>query len=290
MGKIKHSKFRNTGFLFELLVRQLTSDILAGKESLAESVIKEFFSTKTELGKEYQLYNRLMKEKFTTDYRADKFIDVIIEARLKLDTQKLNRQKYNLIHTIKETFDIDKIFSYPIKNYKLLASIYKVFEGYASERSVTDTYQSRNTILENLISTNADITDAKDTLIESYKKESRDLRMLSQKFLIDKFNEKYNGLDKRQKRVLQEYIGNISDNSTLRVIVEREIPYIVGELTDMKNKIEDDVTRIKLKETTKQLKAINSQSNVKDKHLTAILIGHELVKELKSDLGERING
>jgi len=64
MKKIKHSKFKNTGFIFELLVRQITSEIMSANKSVAEKILKEHFNSKKELSKELKLYQYLINEKY----------------------------------------------------------------------------------------------------------------------------------------------------------------------------------------------------------------------------------
>ena len=127
--KVKHSKFKNTAILFEMLVKQITHEVLTNSnKGVSEAIIKEFFNAKRELAKELKLYNQLVKEKYTKIEEAKIFLNEIIEERKKLDENKLNREKYNLVKTIKESYELDKFLSSNLQNYKLLASIYKVFE------------------------------------------------------------------------------------------------------------------------------------------------------------------
>ena len=108
MKKIKHSKFKNTGFIFELLVRQITSEIMSANKSVAERILKEHFNSKKELSKELKLYQYLINEKYNSESKAEKFIDTILEARKRLDETKLTREKYNLIKEIKDTYNFTK--------------------------------------------------------------------------------------------------------------------------------------------------------------------------------------
>ena len=127
--KVKHSKFKNTAILFELLVKQITHEVLSNsKKNVSETIIKEFFNSKKELAKELKLYNQVVKEKYSKSDDAKLFLEQIIEERKKLDDRKLNKEKYNLIKAIKESYELPKFLSSNLQNYKLLASIYKVFE------------------------------------------------------------------------------------------------------------------------------------------------------------------
>lgn len=290
MAKIKHSKYKNSAFLFELLVRQITSDILADRKSLAKSILKDSFNIKAELGKEYKLYNLLLSEKYKTEYRADKFVDTIIDSRKKLNENKLKREKYNLIKEIKENFDIDVFFNYPVLKYKEMASVYALFEGHCNDKFMpADSFRYRTTIVENMLLDNkSSLILDNNKLLEIYKKESKDLRILSYNILVNKFNEKYKDLNDKQKNILKEYIQNLTDNKKLKSFIVKESKNIIKSIEHLKEAIDDNITNIKLSETINQLKKLEGkpENKIKENHITAVLIAHELVKELQSKAGE----
>lgn len=292
MAKLKHSKYRNTAFLFELLSRQITADIISNKKSIAERILKEHFSIKNQLGKEYKLYGMLLSEKYKSEYRADKFIDTILEARSRLNENQLRKEKYELIKKIKENFDITTFFGHPISNYKVLASVYTVFESYVNpEYSNADSFNSRVTLVENIMVTKTSKTkdDGSGAALKSLSKESADLRALSYKILVEKFNEKYSNLNESQKKILSAYISNLTDNKKLKEFLVKEIKTLVKKLIDLNEQVKDEITNIKLNETINQLKKIESHSvnKINDHHLTAVLMSHELIKELETKLGEQ---
>ena len=129
MRKVKHNKIRNTGLLYEFLLRQITLDVLKGdKSSGAVQMIKKRFNENTELGKELALYNILSTKKFKSDKRAEYFISEVVSNRHNLNNSLLKRERYNLIKELKETYDLQKFMSSKVKNYKLYASAYKLFE------------------------------------------------------------------------------------------------------------------------------------------------------------------
>lgn len=290
MAKIKHSKYKNSAFLFELLVRQITSDILADRTSLAKSILKDSFNIKAELGKEYKLYNLLLSEKYKTEYRADKFIDTIIDSRKKLNENKLKREKYNLIKEIKENFDIGVFFNYPVLKYKEMASVYALFESYCNDKFMpADSFRYRTTIVENMLLDSKSLLTIDDSkLLETYKKESKDLRILSYNILVNKFNEKYKDLNDKQKNILKEYIQNLTDNKKLKSFIVKESKNIIKSIEHLKETVGDNITNIKLSETINQLKRLEKkpENKIKENHITAVLIAHELVKELQSKAGE----
>jgi len=286
MKRVKHSKFKNTGILFELLVRQITLEVLNGDTTeKAKKIVSEFFSPKTELNKELRLYELLMKEKYNSESRAEKFIDTVNEAHNRIDQKQLQREKYNLIKKINESFDMDEFLSSPISNYRVLASIYKIFESKnLRDYDVKDVFNSKITLIESITSKPATLSSKKDNnqIVESYKKQDKDLRLLTYKILVETFNKKYSNLDENQKNLLREYINNLSNTTGFKSYVEREIPSIVSELKTLSKGIKDKVTKIKLAETVSVLAKTKIGKVVSDNHVSSLMMSYELIKELKS--------
>ena len=290
MKKIKHSKFKNTGFIFELLVRQITSEIMSADKSVAEKILKEYFNAKKELSKELKLYQYLINEKYNSESKADQFINTILEARKRLDEKKLTKEKYNLIKEIKETYNLDEFIKSPISNYKTLASIYKIFETVITDEQYdpTDIVSSRFTIAENIINTSIQNKDSKmkDAVLEEYRKQDEDLRAVSYKLLVESFNNKYKNLSKEQKGLLKEYINNINNTGKLNEYVSNEVSNLVQNLKEVGSKISDKVTKIKLAETISNIKKIKSVKKIKEQHLSALMMTYELLAELKNSLNK----
>ena len=290
MKKIKHSKFKNTGFIFELLVRQITSEIMSSDNSVAEKILKENFNSKKELSRELKLYQYLINEKYNSESKAEQFINTICEARKRLDENKLTKEKYNLIKQLKETYNIDEFIKSPVSNYKTLASIYKIFEVSSTEEQYdpTDIVSSRFTIAENIINTSIQNKDSKikNAVLEEYKRQDEDLRAISYKFLVENFNKKYKNLTSDQKGLLREYINNINNTGKLNAYVSEEISKLVGGLKEVGSKITDKVTKIKLAETISNIRKIKSAKRVKEEHLSAMMMTYELLGELKNGLNK----
>jgi hypothetical protein len=288
MKKIKHSKFKNTGFIFELLVRQITSEIMSASNSVAEKILKEHFNSKKELSKELKLYQYLINEKYNSESKAEQFINTILEARKKIDEKKLTKEKYILIKEIKETYNLDEFIKSPISNYKTLASIYKIFETVTSEESFdpTDIVSSRFTIAENIINSSIQNKDAKvkDAVLEEYRKQDDDLRAVSYKLLVESFNSKYKNLTEDQKGLLREYINNINNTGKLNQYVNEEVTKLVDSLKEVGSKINDKVTKIKLAETISNVRKIKSVKKIKEQHLSAMMMTYELLSELKESI------
>jgi len=288
MKKIKHSKFKNTGFIFELLVRQITAEIISSNKSIAETILKENFNGKKELSKELKLYQYLINEKYNSETKAEQFINTILEARKRLDEKKLTKEKYNLIKEIKGKYNIDEFVKSSVSNYKVLASIYKLFEVVISKEQYepTDIVSAKFTVAENIVNTSIANKEQKikDAILEEYKKQDEDLRAVSYKLLVESFNKKYKNLSVEQKDLLREYINNINNTGKLNEYVSKEISKLVENLKVSGTEISDKVTKIKLAETIVNIKKIKSVKKIKEEHLSAMMMTYELLNELKDKI------
>jgi hypothetical protein len=289
MSKQKHSKFRNTGILFELLTKQITADIIANKnESPAKNILFKYFSESKELGKEWQLYHFLLNEKAKSESHADTYINIALTKRTRINNKKLTEEKYNLIKEINDAYPIEDFLKSPIKNYKVHASIYKLFEDATNKKDkfdINEVVQSRNCINNYLCETTKETKQKdEDSLVNFYKQQNEDIRILSYKILVDSMNEKYKNLDDNQKNILREYINNISNTNDLNNIVLKEFDKIKVQLSEYKSKIDNEVVKIKINESIKQFDKIKIVKGVKDNHIMAILLGYELLKEVKAQI------
>ena len=278
MSKFKHSKLRNTGLLFEFLLRQVTVDVLnKKKESPALKIIKGKFNEHTELGKELALYNLILNKKFKSDKKADFFLSEVIRQREKLNNTNLRREKYNVIATIKETYDVNQLFSSKVPNYKVFASVYKLFEG-INEMGADEKTESYFIIIENVTT----LTHKKNKSYMPEEFKDKDLRILSYKTLLEKFNKKYTNLSDEQKHVLKEYISNISNTNNFSTFVETQIPKLKTKLAKKVKKVKDKVLRIKLKEAINCVDkfCLNESKQTNDNSVVQLLRYYELDKEL----------
>ena len=281
-SKTKHSKIRNSGLLFEFLLRQITLDVLDKKTSSnAVKMIKENFNENTELGKELSLYNVLLNTKFKDDKRAEFFINEVLQQRNKLNNSKLRRERYNLIKVIKENYDSTKLFSTKVKNYKLYATIYKLFEF--SQLSPEEKTESFFNIVEHI--TTKDTIKLSETIGGSPIPEDSDLRILTYRTLLEKFNAKYSKLNKNQKNLLREYINNVSNTNSLKETIQVIVSELKKDLTHYKKNLKDDVVKIKMNEAIKSIDKMcgieDNSSVVKDKFVLQTMRYLELLKELK---------
>ena len=285
---LKHSKFRNTGILFELCVRQITTDLLNNKDSKAIKILKKYF-TNTQLGEEYALYANIINGNKMSDVKSDALISTILEQHRTLDREKLEKIKYNLIKEIKANYDVNDFFKAKIENYKVHAAIYNLFEAQHTTR-VKDTetlVSNRITIREHLMRLGTQTKVSQDELVNELLKEDKEIRLMTYKILVKRFNDKYANMSERQKSVLKEYIYNITDTTKLKGYLNEELSYVKKELSNLQSSIKDPVMKIKIKEVSKLIVPIKENENIKDEMITGVLQYHELIEELKKHTNAR---
>ena len=279
--KAKHSKFKNAGILFELLTRQITADILAGRdESFTKNLMFKYFHESKELGKEVQLYNFILQQKSKDVSSGERLLNVVLQTRSKIDERELNKQKYNIIKEIKEKYNIDEFLKNKIPNYKLYASIYKLFEDQDKSEAkfeVSELLESREYIIENLTKEKKSDQESMDV----YGNQSAEVRLLAYKFLIENFNTKYNNLLPDQKKLLKEYITNVSNSSKFTKYVNEEYKRISGVLKDQVKNVTSEVVKIKINEVISQFSTKSCTGVIKENQLTSLLNAYELVEEIK---------
>ena len=279
MKKLKHSKYKNTGILFELLVRKLTSETLSSNKSVTIDIIKKYFGKNTELSKELHLYNSLIKEQFRSEALGLDYIRTIKASHNTLNQSVLKRQRYNLIKEISEKFVFDNMAKTHVTNYKVLASAYMIFE-YAETDNPKQLMECKSAIIANGLQ-GKKLVERKDPVIESFESQTKDIRLLTYKLIIDKFNEKYSGLDESQKQLLNKYIVNVNDTVALKDYIQSIIPKIKTQLSEHVKQITDKVTKIKVKKLSEMLCTVENMKTIKESHVLSLLRYFDLIRELK---------
>lgn len=275
---IKHSKFRNTGLLFELLVRQITSDTLEGKNSTAINILKKHF-VNTELGKEYKLYEQVTAYKNLSEAKAEMIINTLVETSTKLKRSEIRKQKYNLVKEIRDSYSVEKFFKAKVTNYKVFAALNNLIENQSSEKIAPETViNNKITILEHLTKTSA--TAPADELMEEYKGYGKDIRILTYKMLLEKFNEKYDHLTVKQKEVLREVITSVDNTDKLKEYYNTRIVEVHELLQKKTETIKDEVLKIKITEVLKYVKPLEKTEKVTNDAIINLLQYYELVNEL----------
>ncbi len=279
----KHNKIKNTGILFELLTRQIAVDVMNdSKDSPAIKIIKEFFNEKTTLGREKELYSILIEKKYKTMGQANILLEAVIKNRRKLSNRRLKNEKYNLIKRIKENYSVNDFFNSRIPNYKVLASIYNVFELESAKEKIgpIEETDSKISIVENICGQSVKQNKKSKDLVESYQTQEQDVRLLTYQLLVDKFNKKYSNLNESQKNLLREYINNLSNTNSLREFIDTEVIKVQKALKSHLRKIDDKITKIKLAEAIEHTSTAIGGKLVKDSHVVSLMRYYELIKEL----------
>ena len=282
--KVKHSKYKNTGLIFELLVKQIASDTLSKKDSPAVSVLKKFYAGKSSLAKEYKLYEFISKNSNLSPLRAEAILSTITEISRKLDQAAIKKQKYELIAEIKNHYNVDEFFAIQVRDYKALAALYCLLETQNNAENVdpSSLIENKTTILEHLTSKAQNEDDVKDTLIEEYSKYDKDIRLLTFKILLEKFNDNYKDLLPEQKNILKEFITSVNSTTRLRTIVNEELQKIATKVAELSQKVSDKVIKIKLEEVKKAIKPVSNKEKIGDNHLVNLMQYYELVHELET--------
>ena len=275
--KLKHSKYKNTGVLFELLTRQLTAETIAGGSSRSLNFLKKHFNSKTELLKEYKIYHTLATQKYKKETQATMLIEELIKAHKNLNKSQLRREKYNLIKSIKEAYDVNNFFNSKIIDYKIMASVFNLLEN--GEASTNSIIKSKTTLLEHIVE--KPLVKKDNSILENYNKQDKNTKLITYKLILEKFNNKYKDLADNQKILLKEYVNSVSNSPSLKLYINEEIKNVKRDITKYSKKVEDKAISIKLNETKGLIQSIDKKSNVHDDNVTNLLNYYELINELK---------
>ena len=276
--KFKHSKYKNTGILFELLTRQLTAETISGESTKSLNFLKKHFNSKTELLKEYKIYHTLVTQKYKKEIQATTLIEELVKAHNNLNKSQLRREKYNLIKNIKESYNVNNFFKSKINNYKIMALVYNLLENKKASPQLI--IKTKTNLLEHIIE--KPLKQTKNTVLENYQKQDKDTKLITYKLILEKFNEKYNNLGENQKLLLKEYVNNVTNSPSLKLYINEEIKKVKKIITNYSKKVKDKAIAIKLNETKDLIKPLCKKSNVHDDNVTNLLNYYELINELKT--------
>jgi len=279
--QVKHSKFKNTGILFELLVRQITSDTMSGKDSPASKFLKKYF-VNTELGKEYKLYDTVIRNQYINEGKANVVIESVLASSKKLKRTALRKEKYNLIKEIRDHYNVDDLFRTKINNYKQLASLYILMELYNSKEVINpkQIVSNKMTLLEYLTQKPQDSGNVKQTVIDEFKKYDKDLRILTYRTLLEKFNSKYANFNNDQKSILKSFIESVDSTSKLKDFFNDKIKEAKVRIYNYSKTVKSEPIKIKLQEVNKYLKEKDKKPKMKNEDLVDLLHYYELIGEL----------
>ena len=290
MSYVKHNKIKNTGILYELLSRQITVDVINDTTSpKSVKLFKEFFNKNTELGKEYELYSILLNKKYKNLTHASSLVEAVVKSRRKLSNRRLANEKYNLIKTIKENYDIKDFFNTRIPNFKVQASIYRVFQTEVGKEDFGPVQKTDSSITITEHITQSKQSRVKKQNLSEYVEQGKDLRLLSYQLLVDKFNSKYKSLNENQRNLLKQYINNVSNTNSLKEFIDNEVVKIKKALKKLLPNVNDKITKIKLAEAIDYTDSATKGKVVKDKHVVALMRYYELIKEIKNVQSTKIS-
>lgn len=282
--RIKHSKYKNTGLIYELLVRQIAADTIANKPSAAIKILKKYYGNSSFFAKEFKLYEFILKNKGISRDRAESIISTITEISRKLDISSIRNQKYKLIAEIKEHYNLEDFFSINISTYKPLAALYCLIEAQNNNELVDPQVivDNKMTILEHLTAKQTTEKSTRDSLIEEYGKYEKDLKLLTYKILLEKFNNKYSNLNVKQKEVLREFITSVASSTRLKDFVNTRLEEVSKEILQAASKTKDKVLKIKLQEVNSNIKYLSKKDKVQDSNLALLMQYYELLQELNT--------
>jgi len=280
---IKHSKYKNTGILFELLVRQVTADTLNGSNSPALNIIQKFF-VKSELGKEYKLYETLVKNTSLTEGRANVMIQTLLESIKKLNRSNLRREKYNLINEIKKHYNLEEFFKTKLPHYKTFAAFYTLSEIQNTDVLVDADIivSNKMTLLEHLSTSQIKTEVVEAEVLREFQSYDKDTRMLTYRILMEKFNGKYTNLHESQKEILRQYINSVDSTPVLKEFYNTKVVEVKTALAELNSKISDKAVQIKINEVTNLITELDKTAKVSSEDIVNILQYFELYEELKT--------
>ena len=281
--QINHSKYKNTGILFELLIRQITNDTLDSKDSQATNILKKYF-VKTELGREYKLYETLLKKTSLTETKANIITNTLLDSSKSLNKGVIKRQKYNLIKEIQNHYDLNEFFNHKLPNYKVHAAFYTLLEIFNSTNQIDPEQIINNkvTILEHLTAAQIKSTKIKDEVMSEFEKSDKDVRFIAYKMLLESFNVKYDTLHTNQKTILKEYITSVDNTSRLKEFYTNKINEIKTELADLNKRTKNKVTKIKINEIISIITPPLKNAKITDNDLVDLLQYYDLINELET--------
>ena len=281
--QINHSKYKNTGILFELLIRQITNDTLDSKDSQATNILKKYF-VKTELGREYKLYETLLKKTSLTETKANIITNTLLDSSKSLNRGVIKRQKYNLIKEIQNHYDLNEFFNHKLPNYKVHAAFYTLLEISNSTNQIDPEQIINNkvTILEHLTAAQIKATKIKDEVMNEFEKSDKDVRFIAYKMLLESFNVKYDTLHTNQKTILKEYITSVDNTSRLKEFYTNKINEIKTELSNLNKRTKNKVTKIKINEIISIISPPLKNAKITDNDLVDLLQYYDLINELET--------
>jgi hypothetical protein len=275
--KLKHKKLRNTGLIYELLVRQTTSDVLNGQTPKSLDIVKKFFKKGSLLSEELKLFNIILDSRTKNSQFTSEILEAVLKASQKLDRKALEKEKYFLIKEINSNLNKEHFFKTQVKDYVVYACISNLLE-YNPEDNPTEYVLNKTALLEHISTNNGQNQLQQETT--STANIDPELKKLTFKLLIEKFNKRWGSLDTRQKSILRHFIFNAVDSEDSRKFIAEEVLYLKSHLGKQSKTTNDKVLQIKLNEVVRLLDEIPDKNFISESTYSALLRSHQLIKEL----------
>jgi hypothetical protein len=269
-SKIKHNKKRNTAFLYEALVRELTKASIKKDEkqkNIILSMLKESFHMGTLLSRELKLYQNILDTEIEEKRLAEK---IIFESRLErsaIDSKKLFNEQSTLISKINKELSQD-VYSNFVPNYKDLATLHQIFNNPKVDAKTRVLLEE--SIVERMTSNSGD----------SQASNMHHIDDIVYRSFIEKFNKQYDFLTENQKVLLKTYIASVGDDLEMKIFIDEEIQRLKEGL---KNSEELEVFPEQKKELIDLLESY-SQKEISDEDLVKVLKIQQLLEESKGDV------
>lgn len=278
---MSNNKLRNTGILYEAILCQLVAETHTGVDHGAAKLIRKYFNPTTELSKELKLYTAIAESRSVSEAQAIQLVDVILRQRKKIKERSLLKEKYNLINDIKESYNLKEFLSTKISNYRLYGSVYKLFmleSDSSDEYAFNDIVALRYQLIEHMTSSPPE--KKTDNVLDKVLKEDVYVRDLTYKFVIDKFNKKYEGLLESQKAILKEYMFTFNNPLVFGKFFVNAVKDLRTQLETRRNIVTDDALKVKLGEVINKLVVLEGIKRAKSTDVVGLMIAHELLQQL----------
>ena len=246
MPRNKHNKKRNTAFLYEALLKEVTKAIISGDrkaKKTAISILKESFAPKTVLSEELELYKTLLETKEMDNLAAEKIVFQVRQARNNINESDIQEAQNRLISRVNKELS-SGVYSNFVPNYKNIATVSQLFstdEGNANIKS--------GVLLEQKV-----VASMMEGLSTPDAPKMKPIDNLVFKSFVSKYNKEYSsGILSEQKELLNRYILSFSDNGVdVSIYLNEELGRLHGVLTDAlaSDDIKTDTTMV---ESTKRV-------------------------------------
>ena len=270
--RLKHNKKRNTAFIYEALVRELTESVVKNnknKQNKIVSIIKEHFGGNSLLKEELELYKTIYETRDLEKTTAEKIVVQVKEKHDSLDKRKLFLEQSALVNKINKTLST-KVYSNFVPNYKTIASVYSIFQD---ALPVKDRVLLEESIVENMSAS-----------VETVQEGQQPMDSIIYNTFVTKFNEEYSSsLNEDQKQLLGNYVSSFQDNGiNLKLYLNEEIGRLKEKLIEIKENNADSI----LKEKIGRVYTILDETKDKDidtETLEIVLSTQQLLDDIEND-------